>query len=207
MSNTLSAVVGIRILATRAGDRPGPPPAHPVTADLPMLKRITRAKRPRRVSRIGPRTSSRLRAPRPRRLFRPRETSGFRSAESVPPRRGSPALRKHGSRHVRATVELPERGEERLFGEHLPVEQDRPQAERLGARALVFGGANHRIVREQPLGDKELFDAELCHLSGCDQARSRRPLPGLKRIVFPGGIVTSTPVLGLRPIPRLRRLT
>lgn len=32
-------------------------------------------------------------------------------------------------------------------------------------------------------------------------------LPGLKRMVRPGGIRTSLPVLGLRPIPRLRGLT
>ncbi len=38
-------------------------------------------------------------------------------------------------------------------------------------------------------------------------AKSRRSLPGLKRIVLPGGMVTSTPVLGLRPMPRLRRFT
>jgi hypothetical protein len=37
--------------------------------------------------------------------------------------------------------------------------------------------------------------------------RSRRSLPGLNRIVLQGGIETSTPLLGLRQIPRLRRLT
>ena len=37
--------------------------------------------------------------------------------------------------------------------------------------------------------------------------RFRSSLPGLKRIVLPGGIFTSTPVLGLRPIPFLRCLT
>ena len=39
------------------------------------------------------------------------------------------------------------------------------------------------------------------------QLISRNALPGLNRIVFPGGISTSRPVLGLRPIPRLRSLT
>src|SRR4051812_315072 len=34
-----------------------------------------------------------------------------------------------------------------------------------------------------------------------------RSLPGLKRIVRPGGIRTSLPVRGLRPIPRLRGFT
>src|SRR5687767_15663832 len=34
-----------------------------------------------------------------------------------------------------------------------------------------------------------------------------RSLPGLKRIVRPGGMRTSLPVLGLRPIPRLRGFT
>src|SRR5438874_3511331 len=42
---------------------------------------------------------------------------------------------------------------------------------------------------------------------GSIYGRSRKSLPGLNRIVLPGGIVTSTPVLGLRPMPRLRRLT
>src|SRR5579872_3793215 len=39
------------------------------------------------------------------------------------------------------------------------------------------------------------------------QRRLRSSLPGLKRIVFPGGIFTSTPVFGLRPMPFLRCLT
>src|SRR3954452_20215742 len=34
-----------------------------------------------------------------------------------------------------------------------------------------------------------------------------RSLPGLKRIVRPGGILTSLPVRGLRPMPRLRGFT
>src|SRR5882672_9370313 len=38
-------------------------------------------------------------------------------------------------------------------------------------------------------------------------SRLRSSLPGLKRIVFPGGIFTSTPVFGFRPIPFLRCLT
>src|SRR5207237_6923886 len=38
-------------------------------------------------------------------------------------------------------------------------------------------------------------------------SRFRSSLPGLKRMVLPGGIFTSTPVFGLRPIPFLRCLT
>lgn len=39
------------------------------------------------------------------------------------------------------------------------------------------------------------------------QLRLRRSFPGLNRMVFPGGISTSRPVFGLRPMPRLRSLT
>src|SRR5207248_10080210 len=39
----------------------------------------------------------------------------------------------------------------------------------------------------------------------CD--RFWRSLPGLKRMVRPGGIFTSLPVRGLRPMPRLRGFT
>ncbi len=39
------------------------------------------------------------------------------------------------------------------------------------------------------------------------RVRLWRSLPGLKRIVRPGGIRTSLPVRGLRPMPRLRGLT
>src|SRR5712692_9456452 len=44
-------------------------------------------------------------------------------------------------------------------------------------------------------------------LLGLHYRRFRSSLPGLKRIVLPGGIFTSTPVLGLRPMPFLRCLT
>src|SRR5438874_11207821 len=43
--------------------------------------------------------------------------------------------------------------------------------------------------------------------AGIRYRRFRSSLPGLKRMVFPGGIFTSTPVLGLRPIPFFRCLT
>ncbi len=39
------------------------------------------------------------------------------------------------------------------------------------------------------------------------QERSRRFFPGLNRIVLPGGILTSRPVRGFRPMPFLRGLT
>ena len=49
-------------------------------------------------------------------------------------------------------------------------------------------------------------------LGGCQTAGSTYPifcrsLPGLNRMVRPGGIRTSLPVLGLRPMPRLRGFT
>src|SRR6266508_1499447 len=61
---------------------------------------------------------------------------------------------------------------------------------------LVYGEPLPIVVLTQFAKKRERFGREVPH-----QRRLRSSLPGLKRIVFPGGIFTSTPVFGLRPIP------
>src|SRR5690242_11876562 len=67
---------------------------------------------------------------------------------------------------------------------------------------FVLGEPAAIVVLAQLPQERQRGRREIRH-----QRRLRSSLPGLKRIVFPGGIFTSTPVFGLRPMPFLRCLT
>src|SRR5262245_42707858 len=69
------------------------------------------------------------------------------------------------------------------------------------------GGPRERESGSEPEEvERASGDYDCAGVAGvCD--RFWRSLPGLKRIVRPGGIFTSLPVRGLRPIPRLRGFT
>src|SRR5262245_13819096 len=104
------------------------------------------------------------------------------------------------------------RGESReqaLLVHQIPGHEDAAEADVRGRRALKAQGALDVGAGQPALRDEPLTEPGRVHSTGApgSYCRSRRSLPGLKRIVLPGGIVTSTPVFGLRPMPGLRRLT
>ena len=65
----------------------------------------------------------------------------------------------------------------------------------------------HALDEENKTGRDVRPAGERTADSSASYSRLRSSLPGLKRIVFPGGIFTSTPVFGFLPMPFLRCLT
>ena len=93
------------------------------------------------------------------------EPDGLRRGEA--PQRLAAGLRERRPVHGGATVIPGERGEQRLFLEQVPVEQNRSQAEGHHAGPLEAESAHDRLIGEHPLGDQELSDERLCHGSNC----------------------------------------
>ena len=69
------------------------------------------------------------------------------------------------------------------------------------------GTVGRRRRRKRPGGETVGAEKIRVFLRLHAQLMSRSALPGLKRMVLPGGISTSRPVFGLRPMPRFLSLT
>src|SRR5262249_40193409 len=65
--------------------------------------------------------------------------------------------------HRRAVMKLRETGEERLFSEQIPPEQDASEPERVSGLLLVIERADDGVIRDEALGGEALADSKLHH--------------------------------------------
>ena len=99
--------------------------------------------------------------------------------------------------------------EGRIAGEHRPDEGGREERHRKEPRMEPRG---RRLARPEPCGENRgrhpvVEGSRNGTVVQWNYLRLRRFFPGLNRMVLPGGMRTSVPVRGFRPIPFLRGLT